>query len=65
MAQVIVVQHKHMYGKNFFYPVNELAARMFRFCYSDPKNKRVAFTEKQIKMLREMGYEVQIQPMVK
>jgi hypothetical protein len=53
------VIHRKIFGKNRFYPKDEFTKRFISICRSD-RNPQISFTELQIKLLKELGFEVEI-----
>lgn len=58
MKEKIVVTYKHTYGHHYFHPANEAGKKLLIFC--DPRRIRKVFTEEQIKLGRELGFDFEI-----
>ena len=56
----IVVRHERQWGNNRFYPVNELAFKLLEFTSYTEKSLRSTFTETQIKIAKELGFEIEV-----
>lgn len=60
----IIVKHRVSYGKHYFDPVNELAFKLLEFVNPNPKKVRKVFSEKQLKIGKEIGMIIEIQPSI-
>lgn len=53
------VIHRKIFGKNRFYPKDDFSKKFISICRSD-YNPQISFTENQIKLLKELGFEIEI-----
>lgn len=56
----IIVEHRTMYGKHHFYPINELAKELLKFIDPRAKSKRVAFSPEQMRIAKKLGMNITI-----